>query len=43
MRIARYLEGHPRIRRVWYPGLESHPDHEVATRHDDRIRRRHQF
>ncbi|MDE0141452.1 MAG: aminotransferase class I/II-fold pyridoxal phosphate-dependent enzyme [Caldilineaceae bacterium] len=29
-RIARYLEDHPRIRRVWYPGLESHPDHEVA-------------
>ncbi len=32
MRIARYLEDHPRIRRVWYPGLESHPDHEVARR-----------
>ena len=32
LRIARFLEYHPRIRRVWYPGLESHPDHEVATR-----------
>ena len=32
LRIARYLEDHPRIRRVWYPGLDSHPDHEVATR-----------
>ncbi len=32
LRIARYLEDHPRIRRVWYPGLESHPDHEVAAR-----------
>ena len=32
LRIARYLEDHPRIRRVWYPGLESHPDHEVAVR-----------
>ena len=32
LRIARYLEDHPSIRRVWYPGLESHPDHEVATR-----------
>ena len=32
LRIARFLEDHPRIRRVWYPGLESHPDHEVATR-----------
>jgi cystathionine gamma-synthase len=29
---ARFLEGHPRIARVWYPGLESHPDHEVAVR-----------
>ncbi len=32
LRIARYLEDHPRIRRVWYPGLESHPDHEIAQR-----------
>ncbi len=32
LRIARFLEDHPRIRRVWYPGLESHPDHEVAIR-----------
>lgn len=30
--IARYLETHPRISRVLYPGLESHPDHEVAKR-----------
>ena len=30
--IARFLEDHPKIRRVWYPGLESHPDHEVAAR-----------
>jgi cystathionine gamma-synthase len=32
MRVARWLEDHPRIRRVWYPGLESHPDHAVARR-----------
>lgn len=31
-RIAEWLEAHPRIRRVWYPGLASHPDHDVATR-----------
>ena len=32
MQIAKYLEGHPAIDRVHYPGLESHPDHEVAIR-----------
>jgi cystathionine gamma-synthase len=28
--VAQYLEAHPRIARVWYPGLESHPDHAIA-------------
>jgi cystathionine gamma-synthase len=28
--IAQFLEGHPRVRRVWYPGLASHPDHGLA-------------
>jgi cystathionine gamma-synthase len=32
MRLARFLEGHPAVRRVHYPGLPSHPDHEVASR-----------
>jgi cystathionine gamma-synthase len=32
MALARFLEGHPKIRRVWYPGLESHPDHETAAK-----------
>lgn len=31
-RLAEALEGHPRIRRAWYPGLASHPQHEVARR-----------
>jgi len=30
--IARFLEGHPEIERVYYPGLEKHPDHAVAKR-----------
>ncbi len=30
--VARHLEAHPRIERVWYPGLASHPDHEVARK-----------
>ena len=28
--VARFLEGHGRVTRVYYPGLPSHPDHEVA-------------
>lgn len=32
LRVAQYLESHSKIQRVWYPGLASHPDHEVATR-----------
>lgn len=30
--IARHFEGHPRIERVLYPGLETHPGHGVAAR-----------
>lgn len=30
LEIARWLEGHPRVNRVHYAGLESHPDHEIA-------------
>jgi cystathionine gamma-synthase len=28
--IARLLETHPKIEKVWYPGLESHPDRKIA-------------
>lgn len=30
MEIARYLEGHPKVDYVNYPGLPSHPQHELA-------------
>jgi cystathionine gamma-synthase len=30
--IAEALEKHPRIEKVWYPGLKSHPDHAVARK-----------
>lgn len=30
IRVAEFLESHPRVERVFYPGLESHPYHEVA-------------
>lgn len=29
--IARFLERHPKVRRVWYPGLENHRDHKIAA------------
>lgn len=32
LEIARFLEGHPRVRRVHYPGLPSHPSHARAGR-----------
>ncbi len=28
--LARWLEAHPRVARVYYPGLESHPQHALA-------------
>jgi cystathionine gamma-synthase len=31
-RIAEWLEEHPRVERVRYPGLVSHPQHELAAR-----------
>lgn len=32
MAVARFLEAHPKIAKVIYPGLPSHPQHEVAKR-----------
>src|SRR5271168_297134 len=32
MIVAKYLEKHPRVSRVHYPGLASHPDHKLARR-----------
>ena len=29
--VARFLESQPKVRRVWYPGLTSHPDHAIAA------------
>lgn len=30
--IAKYLQEHPRVEKIYYPGLSSHPDHALATR-----------
>jgi methionine-gamma-lyase len=32
MRVAKFLEQHPKVERVHYPGLKSHRDHELAKR-----------
>ena len=32
MTVARFLERHPKVKRVHYPGLASHPDHRLARR-----------
>ncbi|MBI0329244.1 O-succinylhomoserine sulfhydrylase [Burkholderia plantarii] len=32
LEIARWLDGHPAVKRVFYPGLESHPQYEIAKR-----------
>ncbi|GCF15884.1 cystathionine beta-lyase [Haloarcula mannanilytica] len=31
MEVARFLENHDRVARVYYPGLESHPQHDLAS------------
>ena len=35
MAVARMLAEHPQVDRVYYPGLESHPQHELAKRQQD--------
>lgn len=31
-KVAEYLEKHPKVERVYYPGLPSHPQHEIAKK-----------
>ncbi len=31
LRIANWLEAHPQIEKVYYPGLDSHPQHQLAS------------
>ena len=31
MTLANYFESHPKVNQVWYPGLPSHPQHEIAV------------
>ncbi|MCF6169657.1 MAG: PLP-dependent aspartate aminotransferase family protein [Bacteroidales bacterium] len=32
LKIAAFLEAHPKVRKVFYPGLESHPQHALAKK-----------
>jgi cystathionine beta-lyase/cystathionine gamma-synthase len=32
LEVARFLDKHPRVRRVYYPGLESHAQHDIVKR-----------
>lgn len=31
MQVSKYLESHPKIEKIYYPGLASHPHHQLAT------------
>lgn len=33
--VAHYLENHPKVKEVFYPGLESHPNHDIAKKQMD--------
>ena len=35
LRVAQFLESHPKVKLVRYPGLESHPQHAIARRQMD--------
>lgn len=35
LKVAQFLDRDPRVRCVYYPGLESHPDHDIAARQMD--------
>jgi cystathionine beta-lyase/cystathionine gamma-synthase len=37
LRVAQFLEAHPGVTRVAYPGLPSHPQHELARRQMERF------
>ncbi len=32
MQVAKFLDGHEKVSRVHYPGLQSHPGHDIARR-----------
>ena len=37
--LAEWLQAQEHVRRVWYPGLSTHPGHAIARRQQQRLRR----
>lgn len=37
MKVAEFLESHPNVEKVSYPGLKSHPQHELAKKQMKRV------
>lgn len=35
MEVAKFLEAHPKVKNIFYPGLPSHPQHELAKKQAD--------
>jgi len=35
--VANFLNQHPKVEKVWYPGLEEHPQHEIAGKFGNKI------
>jgi O-acetylhomoserine (thiol)-lyase len=33
MALAKFFDAHPKVNKVYYPGLESHPQHTIAAKH----------
>ena len=32
LKVAEFLENHPKVKTVYYPGLKNHPNHEIAKK-----------
>ena len=37
LKVARFLEGHPDVDKVYYPGLKQHKNHEIAARQQSNV------
>ena len=37
MKVAEYLNAHPKVSKVYYPGLKDHEGYEIAKKTNDRV------